>query len=1702
MKKNILLILISVTSIFNAYSQGNDCSNATLISVTANCSNPVSGTTAGATQSFAGCVGTADDDVWYKFVASATSHVITVTGSSSFDAVVELFSGTCGSLTSLYCKDNTFSGQAETIYATGLSIGNTYYIRVYHYYSGSGSSTFTICVTNPPTPPSNDNCSNASTLVVSTTCNYTNGTSYGATASSVPSCAGSPDDDVWYKFTATNSVQTITVDPSSTMDPVVELFSGTCSGLTSLYCQDDGFTDGNEVINAVGLVPGQTYYIRVYDYYYSNGGAPFQICVTGPTSSTPVNDECSAAIELPEVTSECNYYYFTTVGATQSSQPAPSNCENFDGTPNSGGFQSGTKDVWFKIKVPSSGILSIRPKPSYGISDAAMALYSGSCSSLTQIACSDDHNYPGTANDMKPYIKVTGLTPGTYVYLRYWRFGTLDGDFAICVESPTNDNCSNSLYICDLNGYSGSTSEVYSIDRPCNMRGNAEMNDPPTYTYTPGTCQGGIFGQAPPGGVGAPNCDVRIDNNSWIKFTASNTSVTLTVNISNCWVGNYPSGGIQMQIFSGTNCCSFTPVSDFKEGSSQLTITANNLTIGQDYYLMIDGFAGDICDYTIQATGGVQFTDISATSTSICIGQSVTLTAPSGASSYLWSPGGQTTQSIVVTPATTMTYICEVTGVCGNKQTLQKTIVVNPLPTISVSNNSPICQGSTLNLTASGGSTYSWSGPNGFTSTQQNPSIPNASTTNGGTYTVTVTTAAGCTGTSTTNVTVNPAPSTPTVTATANTICLGQSTTINASGSGASSFQVYNASSGGTMLGTTPYTVSSTATTTYYVQAVSAQGCVNQGGRVPITITVNPVPSASASSNSGICAGQTLQLSASGGTSYSWSGPNGFSSNQQNPSISNATTAASGNYTVTVYNSYGCSATATTNAVVNSLPNATASSNSAVCAGQTLNLYANGGSTYQWSGPNGFSSNQQNPVIPNATTAATGTYTVTVSNGTCSSTTSVNAIVNPAPSPIASSNSPLCTGETLQLTITVSGTNTYQWSGPNGFSSNQQNPSIPNAQTNNQGTYSVTVTNSYGCSAVATTDVYINTSFNSTINPVGPQCSNGNPITLTAATPGGTWSGNGITNASAGIFNPSVAGPGTHTITYTISGACGSTSTTNITVYQSPTVVAQSNSPVCEGSILQLSANTISNASYSWSGPNYSSSQQNPQINNVSVNASGMYTVTITDANQCTAVSSVSVTIHPSPSVTITANNPVCSGSTLNISATPGYTSYLWNGPNNYQSSQSSISIPNVSTQQSGTYTVTVTNSNGCTKVESIVINVLNFTAGFITVNMVSPLCSYSTDGSIQVFITGGNPPYIYQWSHDASLNTNTANNLQGGYYSVTITDNNNCNIDTLVQLVAPSPIQINHQVNNISCFGAQNGSIQVVVSGGTPSYTYLWNNGLTTSTIQSLGPGIYSLTVTDSHQCSNTIANIQLTEPDELILSMSATHNQCPGDQNASASVQVSGGVSPYVYQWNTGQTTPVITNIQGGYHTVTVTDGNQCQKADSIFVISPSNFVNDYNIVKDTVQGVASIYTNVTGGNPPYQYQWSTGQTTEHLINIEAGTYYVTITDASNCSFIDTFDIKLPMIIPTLFSPNGDGVNDKFAIRNVHVVPKLKVEIYNRWGNLLFKFEGTGLQYADPSNQWDGKHNGKELPVGSFVYIVVANETDVFNGVVSIVR
>ena len=274
----------------------NNCAGAITLTQTETCI-PTNGTTVGATLSIiaGSCGGTADDDVWYQFVATSTDPTITVVGTSPFDAVVDLHATSCSG-TELFCADATYSGGTETINATGLTIGLTYWVRVYSFGSSSSNQgTFTICVFGLPPAPANNNCAGAITLTQTETCIPTNGTTVGATQS-IPAitCSGftgTADDDVWYKFIANSTDPTITVVGSSTLDAVLDLHSGTCSG-PYVDCADATYSGGTETINTIGLAIGSTYYVRVYGFGSGTSSqGTFVICVYG-----------AAPVTLPTIT--------------------------------------------------------------------------------------------------------------------------------------------------------------------------------------------------------------------------------------------------------------------------------------------------------------------------------------------------------------------------------------------------------------------------------------------------------------------------------------------------------------------------------------------------------------------------------------------------------------------------------------------------------------------------------------------------------------------------------------------------------------------------------------------------------------------------------------------------------------------------------------------------------------------------------------------------------------------------------------------------------------------------------------------------------------------------------------------------------------------------------------------------------------------------------------------------------------------------------------------------------------------------------------------------------------------------------------------------------------------------------------------------------------------------------------------------------
>ncbi len=453
----------------------------------------------------------------------------------------------------------------------------------------------------------------------------------------------------------------------------------------------------------------------------------------------------------------------------------------------------------------------------------------------------------------------------------------------------------------------------------------------------------------------------------------------------------------------------------------------------------------------------------------ICSGDNVTLNSGvTGATTYAWSDGGGINQIASYNPTSNTNYTVTITYFNGCSAASEFEVTVDtPSVSITATPSDELCQGELVVLDAGVHNNYQWSSGE-TTRTIDFQSIAQT-TTLVKLFQVTVTGRGGCTATDDVSVTFNGLPafsiSESDQSGAANDdqmICNGDAATLSAAPFFNSTY-TYNWSNGAT---TETTTVSPTSNTIYTVTVTTSNNCSSTAS---IGMTVNPSPMPIATTNSPICTGEDLNLMESSGTAivWSWSGPNNFTSTLQNPTIATATTAANGDYYVTVTNNEGCTSTASTAATVYPTPTITTSNNSPICAGEDLMLMETGGeaTAWSWSGPDNFTSMMQNPTIATATTAADGTYYVTVTNNEgCTSTASTAATVYPTPVPTITGTFDFCLGRvaTLNAGMYEDMPNTYAWS-------NTETTQI--IQTNIVGIYTVTVTNQSGCTGTATAEV-------------------------------------------------------------------------------------------------------------------------------------------------------------------------------------------------------------------------------------------------------------------------------------------------------------------------------------------------------------------------------------------------------------------------------------------------------------------------------------------------------------------------------------------------------------------------------------------------------------------------------------------------------
>lgn len=775
----------------------------------------------------------------------------------------------------------------------------------------------------------------------------------------------------------------------------------------------------------------------------------------------------------------------------------------------------------------------------------------------------------------------------------------------------------------------------------------------------------------------------------------------------------------------------------------------------------------------------------------------------------------------------------------------------------------------------------------------------------------------------------------------------------------------------------------------------SATTTVNIAGPTALTASITANSPASCGANNG-----SLTVTASGGTAgytYTWT-----------PSGGNAATAsglAGGSYTVTVHDANSCSVTATASVSSTTTPTLTVNS-STVCAGTAATLTVTGATTYSWSPATGLSATTGTNVT--ATPTTTTIYTVTGTAGTCSSTATSTVTVNPVPTATATGTQLVCTGQTINLGVTTTAT-TFSWSGPNSFTSNVQNPSISSAAAANSGTYTVTVTDN-GCSAVSTISVTVTNSTSVSITPAGPFCSGNLPTNLSATPAGGTWTGTGITNGANGTFDPAVAGVGTFTVTYSISGSCGSSDSIAITVNAGPTATATVNSAiVCAGQSINLGVNTTAGATYSWSGPSgYTTNVQNPVISPAAVSNSGIYTVTVSNGS-CTGTDTIGVTVVSNPTITVNSAT-ICSGTSTTLTAN-GATTFTWSPATGLSTTSGSV----VTASPGSTTIYTVTGNVGtCAAVPGTSTVSVN-ASPTITVNNAS-ICSST---SVTITVNGAS---TYTWSPASGLNTTNgsvvvANPGASTTYTVIGTDVNGCTDTTSVTVQNSPSITTTVTTSSVTCNGLANGSATVAASGGTGPFTYSWSPvGGTNSSAINIAAGTYTCVVTDSIGCTAT-ATLSITQPNALTVNV-VSGIVCVG-QSYSLTATPAGGTGPYTYNWNTGTSTSnpyVVTPPSSSAYTLVVVDSHGCTVTDTSIVVAvrPPLQVTANNIYI-CAGNTGTLSATASGGNGTYTYTWTPGNLSGSTVAVTPSvTTVYTITVSDGCTTPNASDTALITVTP----------------------------------------------------------------------------------------
>ncbi len=823
---------------------------------------------------------------------------------------------------------------------------------------------------------------------------------------------------------------------------------------------------------------------------------------------------------------------------------------------------------------------------------------------------------------------------------------------------------------------------------------------------------------------------------------------------------------------------------------------------------------------------------------------------------------------------------------------------------------------------------------------------------------------------------------------------------------------------------------------TYIVTVTNANGCTSSSS---FSITALPSPSPTISGANAICQGTTAQFTIGGiYNSILWS--NGST-------LSTISATAAGTYTVTVTNSNGCSGSASHQLIINPLPIPVINGAASICQGNSTILDAGIGYTsYLWN-------NNSNTQTISTNTGGTYTVTVTDNNG-CSASSTLSVIILPLPVASISGNPIACADKNIILNAGAGFAN-YLWS--NGNTTQQINP-VQN------GNYTVMVTDNNNCSASTSVNVIINPLPVPVINGNAEICKNDTSHLVVIGTfVSYLWSNSSSSSSISTIM------PGIYTVSVTdINGCSGSTSFA-VAVNQLPTPHITGDTIVCYGNPANLETDSGYNQ-YIWSNGNTGAA--------INTTMPGTYIVTVTDGKGCTNSVSANVIVNALPQPVIIGTPFICAGSVSVLNA-GSFSSYVW-------SNSATTQIQN--TPLAGTYTVTVTNNNGCTN-----------TTSFVVVLNPLPTPVITGDDSICVgdftILNAGN--FVqFNWSNGST--TQTLNTMVQGMYIVTVTDANGCMASS-----APFQVEVMNPVATISTSGALvfcDGE-DVTLSANIGN-NYLWSNGSTSQTVTVTSTGAYTVTVTNTNGCTATSSTVTVTvleTPDATFLLDSTTICGALRIQFAIAKNPLPGAS----IKWNFGDghtstgPNPVhdFTKLDNVWVSLTIINQNGCIDIDSVpieifFPQNPiSNFTNNPEISTFLDPGIQFYDSCLNTTN----WYWNFGDDEAsfeknpfHYFK-EAGEFTVTLvaTNEIGCQDVHSETILItPFWIPNTFTPNADGKNDYFITSNYFAnVNSFHMTIFNRWGGQVF----NSFSFDNP---WDGIDlSGNAAQEGTYIYVIDIN-------------